>query len=125
MTSPTPDLAELLELPWRVWPPEERTTRPADTYDVLTASGAGEIFFGSLTFADASAIVAAVNALPALLDAAAERDALAAKVAEVLAIEPWPMKPATMQSYELDEGMGYNEARDEVRRILLDEEPQP
>ncbi len=68
MTSPTPDIAELLELPWRVWPPEERATRPADTYDVLVVSGS-EVRV-NLTFAAASSIVAAVNALPALLDAA-------------------------------------------------------
>ena len=40
----------------------------------------------TLAHNDARAIVAAVNALPALLDAAAERDALAAKVARVRAL---------------------------------------
>ena len=108
----TPDLAEL-----------RRLLDAANSERVMTASL--EMDYSLMRKSTRALFVAAANALPALLDAAAERDALAAKVAEVLAIEPWPMKPATMQSYELDEGMGYNEARDEVRRILLDEEPQP
>ena len=62
---------------------------------------------------DARAIVAAVNALPGLLDAAAERDALAAKVERVRAL---PAKhPAG--------GWYMTSMRDVL--AALDEEPQP
>ena len=62
---------------------------------------------------DARAIVAAVNALPGLLDAAAERDALAAKVERVRAL---PAKhPAG--------GWYMTSMRDVL--ATLDEEPQP
>ena len=62
---------------------------------------------------DARAIVAAVNALPALLDVAAERDALAAKVERVRAL---PAKhPAG--------GWYMTSMRDVL--AALDEEPQP
>ena len=62
---------------------------------------------------DARLITAAVNALPALLDAAAERDALAAKVERVRAL---PAKhPAG--------GWYMTSMRDVL--AALDEEPQP
>ena len=67
----------------------------------------------TLAHNDARAIVAAVNALPALLDAAAERAALAAKVERVRAL---PAKhPAG--------GWYVTSMRDVL--AALDEEPQP
>lgn len=40
-----------------------------------------------------------------------------AVIAEALEIQPWPNN-LTMQDFERDEAQGYNEARDEFRRIL-------
>ena len=64
---------------------------------------------------DAILIAAAVNALPALLDAAAERDALAAKVEQVRALHP------------RDDDMCCNCGQPHPcdTRAALDEEPQP
>ena len=54
------ELRRLLGLPWRVWPPTERDTRPADAYDVLSVN---EPIYENCTFAEASSIIATVNAL--------------------------------------------------------------
>ena len=80
---------------------------------------------------DARAIVAAVNALPALLDVAAERDALAAGVERVRALaDEWTYNGEFgwddgSHAYGPDcEGQALDYAAAKLRRAL-DEEPQP
>ena len=80
---------------------------------------------------EAELIVAAVNALPALLDAAAERDALAAKVERVRALaDEWTYNGEFgwddgSHAYGPDcEGQALDYAAAKLRRAL-DEEPQP
>lgn len=79
---------------------------------------------------DATLIVAAVNAIPALLDAAAERDALAAKVERVRALaDEWTYNGEFgwddgSHAYGPDcEGQALDYAAAKLRRAL-DEEPQ-
>ena len=76
---------------------------------------AADLHQGDNGLTDARLIVAAVNALPALLDAAAERDALAAKVERVRALHP------------RDDDMCCNCGQPHPcdTRAALDEEPQP
>ena len=81
---------------------------------------------------NAEIIVAAVNALPALLDAAAERDALAAKVAALADWHETKAEKARRFRIEID---GRNPVMDKAAevhtdaarrlRAALDEEPQP
>ena len=109
-----PDLAELRRLldggtptPWVL------------TGLTVWAWGNGRVVMGPApqpfpaTF-DLELIAAAVNALPALLDAAAERDALAAKVERVR---------TALRIEAADYGRGYLVAGEVLR--ALDEEPQP
>lgn len=58
---------------------------------------------------DVEFIAVSRTAMPRLLTA----------VESVLAIEPWPSNP-NMQSYELDEAQGYNEALTEIRRAITE-----
>ena len=81
---------------------------------------------------EAELIVAAVNALPALLDAAAERDALAAKVAALADWHETKADKARRFRIEID---GRNPVMDKAAEVhtdaarrlrrALDEEPQP
>ena len=89
----TPDVAELRRLLDAATPGPWRDEMMQGQGLTLTAIIAGKpnpddlrVIGSTLAHNDARAIVAAVNALPALLDAAAERDALAAKVARVRAL---------------------------------------
>ena len=89
----TPDLAELRRLLDAATPGPWRDEMMQGQGLTLTAIIAGKpnpddlrVIGSTLAHNDARAIVAAVNALPALLDAAAERDALAAKVERVRAL---------------------------------------
>ena len=104
MTTPTPDLAGLRRLldvnrgryfhvlPWHAWDrgigyelhvgATCRDEMEPRGYCEEVNNGFRETFGAP----EAELIVAAVNALPALLDAAAERDALAAKVERVRAL---------------------------------------
>ena len=82
----TPDLTELRRLLDAATPGPWRDEMMQGQGLTLTAIIAGKpnpddlrVIGSTLAHNDARAIVAAVNALPALLDAAAERDALAAK----------------------------------------------
>ena len=84
MTPTTPDLAELRRLaeaatqgPW--------AARYGVSWEARVCATTGSLADVNST-ANAELIVAAVNALPALLDAAAERDELAAKVERVRAM---------------------------------------
>ena len=114
MTTPTPDLAELRrlldcssKLPWECYRPHF-----ASGYHSITASDGQTVAVEAGEY-DAELIAAAINALPILLDAAAERDALAAKVERVRAL---PAKhPAG--------GWYVTSMRDVL--AALDEEPQP
>lgn len=81
MTTMTPDLAELRRLaeaatqgPW--------AARYGVSWEARVCATTGSLADVNST-ANAELIVAAVNALPTLLDVAAERDALAAKVERV------------------------------------------
>ena len=85
----------------------------------------------TLAHNDARVLIAAVNALPALLDAAAERDALAAKVERVRALaDEWTYNGEFgwddgSHAYGTDcEGQALDYAAAKLRRAL-DEEPQP
>ena len=94
MSDLTPEtLAELRRLLDAATPGPWRDEMMQGKGVTLTAIIAGKpnpddlrVIGSTLAHNDARAIVAAVNALPALLDAAAERDALAAKVARVRAL---------------------------------------
>lgn len=94
MSAPTPEkLAELRRLLDAATPGPWRDEMMQGQGLTLTAIIAGKpnpddlrVIGSMLAHNDARAIVAAVNALPALLDAAAERDALAAKVERVRAL---------------------------------------
>ena len=92
----TPDVAELRRLlagasplPWQ-WEPPSGRSWPQGDESLVTTSG-DPVLYGwgydasgiDGTDADRALIAAAVNALPTLLDDAAERDALAAKVERV------------------------------------------
>ena len=111
MTTMTPDLAELRRLaeaatqgPW--------AARYGVSWEARVCTTTGSLADVDST-ANAELIAAAVNALPGLLDAAAERDALAAKVERVRAL---PAKhPAG--------GWYMTSMRDVL--AALDEEPQP
>ena len=83
----TPDVTELRrlldcssKLPWECYRPHF-----ASGYHSITASDGQTVAVEAGEY-DAELIAAAVNALPGLLDAAAERDALAAKVERVRAL---------------------------------------
>ena len=90
----TPDLTELRRLAEAATPGPWRTEYLMGAgNDLLTAIVAGRatpddlrVIGSTLAERDGKFIVAAVNALPTLLDAAAERDALAAKVERVRAL---------------------------------------
>ena len=111
MTPTAPDLAELRRLaeaatqgPW--------AARYGVSWEARVCATTGSLADVNST-ANAELIVAAVNALPGLLDAAAERDALAAKVERVREL---PAKhPAG--------GWYMTSMRDVL--AALDEEPQP
>ena len=77
----TPDLAELRRLA-EAATPGPWAARYGVSWEARVCATTGSLADVNST-ANAELIVAAVNALPALLDAAAERDALAAKVERV------------------------------------------
>ena len=89
----TPDVAELRRLaeaatpgPWSL---TDGDPAMSGQHWTIRRQGVPGIRISGFTYGfngDAELIVAAVNALPALLDAAAERDALAAKVERVRAL---------------------------------------
>ena len=107
----TPDVAELRRLAEAATPgPWE--ARYGVSWEARVCATTGSLADVDST-ANAELIAAAVNALPALLDAAAERDALAAKVERVREL---PAKhPAG--------GWYMTSMRDVL--AALDEEPQP
>ena len=79
--------------------------------------------------ADSELIAAAVNALPGLLDAAAERDALAAKVERVRALADLIDRHTEYERDPVDfrdasHGGSWDDVADRIRRAL-DEEAQP
>ena len=129
MTTMTPDLAELRRLaeaatqgPW--------AARYGVSWEARVCATTGSLADVDST-ANAELIAAAVNALPALLDAAAERDALAAKVESVRALaDEWTYKGEFgwddgSHAYGPDcEGQALDYAAAKLRRAL-DEEPQP
>ena len=84
MTSPTPDLAELRRLA-EAATPGPWAARYGVSWEARVCATTGSLADVDST-ANAELIAAAVNALPGLLDAAAERDALAAKVERVRAL---------------------------------------
>ena len=78
---------------------------------------------------DAMLVTAAVNALPALLDAAAERDVLAAKVERARALADLIDRHTEFERDPVDfrdasHGGSWDDVADRIRRAL-DEEPQP
>ena len=78
---------------------------------------------------DAMLVTAAVNALPALLDAVAERDALAAKVERVRALADLIDRHTEYERDPVDfrdasHGGSWDDVADRIRRAL-DEEAQP
>ena len=76
------------KLPWECYRPHF-----ASGYHSITASDGQTVAVEAGEY-DAELIAAAVNALPALLDAAAERDELAAKVERVRALATeWATQP--------------------------------
>ena len=75
MTTPTPDLAELRRLA-EAATPGPWAARYGVSWEARVCTTTGSLADVDST-ANAELIAAAVNALPALLDAAAERDALA------------------------------------------------
>ena len=149
MTAPTPDLAELRRLldvnrerdfhalPWHAW---DRGIGyelhvGATCRDEMEPRGYCEEvnngFRKTFGAPEAELIAAAVNALPALLDAAAERDALAAKVERIRALaDEWTYNGEFgwddgSHAYGPDcEGQALDYAAAKLRRAL-DEEPQP
>ena len=93
---------------------------------------AADLHQGDNGLTDARLIVAAVNALPALLDAAAERDALAAKVERVRALhsskchkhsDPWGPEHTDPSCFEHCFECMQDGPCPTIR--ALDEEPQP
>ena len=81
MTPTAPDLAELRRLA-EAATPGPWAARYGVSWEARVCATTGSLADVNST-ANAELIVAAVNALPGLLDAAAERDALAAKVERV------------------------------------------
>ena len=81
MTPTTPDLAELRRLA-EAATPGPWAARYGVSWEARVCATTGSLADVDST-ANAELIAAAVNALPGLLDAAAERDALAAKVERV------------------------------------------
>ena len=78
---------------------------------------------------DAMLVTAAVNALPALLDAAAERDVLAAKVERARALADLIDRHTEFERDPVDfrdasHGGSWDDVADRIRRAL-DGEPQP
>ena len=107
------------ELPWECYRPHF-----ASGSHSITASDGQTVAVEAGEF-DAELIVAAVNALPALLNAAAERDALAAKVERLVAVHA--------SYFDLDGRPGYDDTNpapedvwrfDRDFRAALDEEAQ-
>jgi len=90
---------------------------------------AADLHQGDDGLTDARLIAAAVNALPALLDAAAERDALAAKVERVRVFAEQMVSDCDdgyADGYELRPYAGeLLTILDAELRAALDEEPQP
>ena len=129
MTTMTPDLAELRRLaeaatqgPW--------AARYGVSWEARVCTTTGSLADVDST-ANAELIAAAVNALPGLLDAAAERDALAAGVERVRALaDEWTYNGEFgwddgSHAYGPDcEGQALDYAAAKLRRAL-DEEPQP
>ena len=84
MTDPTPDLTELRRLA-EAATPGPWAARYGVSWEARVCATTGSLADVDST-ANAELIAAAVNALPGLLDTAAERDALAAKVERVRAL---------------------------------------
>ena len=112
----TPDLAEL----WRL-------LDVANSERVMTASL--EMDYSLMRKSTRALFVAAVNAIPALLDAAAERDALAAKVERVRALADLIDRHTEYERDPVDfrdasHGGSWDDVADRIRRAI-DEEPKP
>ena len=133
MTTPahhaTPDLAELRRLA-EAATPGPWAARYGVSWEARVCATTGSLADVDST-ANAELIVAAVNALPILLDAAAERDALAAKVERVRALaDEWTYNgefgwDGGSHAYGTDcVGQALDYAAAKLRRAL-DEEPQP
>ena len=85
-------------------------------------SGFRETFGGP----DAQLIVAAVNALPALLDAAAERDALAAKLDAAIDVAHLDRQQAwSAETFGPAEVRGHRGVLDHIRKELVEIEAEP
>ena len=85
-------------------------------------SGFRETFGGT----DAQLIVAAVNALPALLDAAAERDALAAKLDAAIDVAHLDRQQAwSAETFGPAEVRGHRGVLDHIRKELVEIEAEP
>ena len=84
MTPTTPDLAELRRLA-EAATPGPWAARYGVSWEARVCATTGSLADVDST-ANAELIAAAVNALPGLLDAAAERDALAAKIERIRAL---------------------------------------
>ena len=129
MTDPTPDLAELRRLA-EAATPGPWAARYGVSWEARVCATTGSLADVDST-ANAGPIAAAVNAIPDLLDAAAERDALAAKVERVRALaDEWSYNGEFgwddgSHAYGPDcEGQALDYAAAKLRRAL-DEEPQP
>lgn len=103
------------EGPWAIWHDLDhsgfKTVGDAESYEEVLRDGFTEDSNPTAhvyTDEDAEFIAASRTAVPALLSA----------VEKVFALEDWPVRPSTMQGYEIDEAQGYNQALKEVRAAL-------
>ena len=135
MSAPTPEtLAELRRLLERATPGPWHAWDRGIGYEVHTEvehnpircdplnSGFRETFGGP----DAQLIVAAVNALPALLDAAAERDAQAAKLDAAIDVAHLDRQQAwSAETFGPAEVRGHRGVLDHIRKELVEIEAEP